>query len=217
MTGQRSYRYIFFDWDGCLADTLQSWLDGYRAALGKRGLYPTDAVIVRELFNDWAGPERFGVPDAPRFIEEMAAHLERNLAAVRPNPHVPEVLRELKSRGKTTALLTASRRRLVEPVLEASGLVDSLDLLLTVEDVRRHKPHPEVIEKALALLAADREEALIVGDSDKDIQTGRNSEITTVLYFPESNRRFYDLDLLKSCEPDYVIGDFRDLLPIVDP
>jgi pyrophosphatase PpaX len=205
------YRFVFFDWDGCLADTLQLWLDAYRTALGRRGLQPEDRVILGELFNDWSGPERFGVPDAPRFVEEVAGYLESNSAAVRLNPHAEEVLAALRARGNHTALLTASRRRFVLPVLEARGVAGLLDLVLTVEDVRRYKPDPEVLFKALGLLGASAADALLVGDSDKDIQAGRAAGVATALYLPAHNLRFYDEGVLRSWRPDYVIRDFREL------
>jgi pyrophosphatase PpaX len=205
------YRCLFFDWDGCLADTLQLWLEAYRAALGRRRLSAEDGVILRELFNDWSGPERFGVPDAARFVEEVAAYLESHSATVRLNPHAAEALAALKSSGHRTALLTASRRRFVLPVLESQGLAGLLDLVLTVEDVGRYKPDPEVLFKALELLRASAAEALLVGDSDKDIQTGRAAGVATALYLPAHNLRFYGEGLLRGWRPDFVIRDFREL------
>ena len=105
------YPRYFFDWDGCLAHTLPFWLAGYREALARRGLRPSDEVIVRELFSDWSGPARFGVPDPDRFVEEMAAYLTEHMGEVELNPHIVEVLARLKAAGRTTALLTACRRR----------------------------------------------------------------------------------------------------------
>jgi HAD superfamily hydrolase (TIGR01509 family) len=214
VTGQSLYAYYFFDWDGCLAHTLPFWLAGYRAALGRRGLYPADAVIVRELFNDWGGPERFGVPDPGRFVEEMAGYLEEHADEVQLNPFIVEVLTRLKALGRTTALLTASRRVLVLPTLARHGLDPLLDLVLTVEDVARFKPDPEVVLRALERLGALPREALLIGDSDKDIQAARAAGVAMALYLPEHNRGFYDVEHLLSWGPDQVIHDFRELLPV---
>jgi HAD superfamily hydrolase (TIGR01509 family) len=175
-------------------------------------LHPEDRVILRELLNDWAGPERFGVPDAARFVEEMADYLESHIAATPLNPNAVEVLRALKARGNSTALLTASRRRLVRPMLEARGVAGLFDLVLTVEDVHRHKPDPEVLFKALELLGASAAQALLVGDSEKDLQAGSAAGVATALYLPAHNLRFYDEAQLRSWRPDYVIRDFRELL-----
>jgi pyrophosphatase PpaX len=212
-TGLPPFRCYFFDWDGCVAHTLPFWLEGYRTALVRRGRQVADEVIVRELFNDWAGPERFGVPDAARFVEEVAAHVAGRAGELQMNPNIEEVLRALKARGRTTALLTASRRRLVLPALKAHGLSELLDLVLTVEDVRRHKPDPEVVHRALERFGVEAAEAVLVGDSDKDIQAARGAGVAVALYLPERNRAYYDVDHLLAWKPEFVIADFRQLLP----
>ena len=213
VAGPGSFRHYFLDWDGCVANTLPFWLAGYRAALTRRGLNPPDQVILRELFNDWDGPGRFGVPDPRRFTDEVAGFLHEHAAEVQLNPHIREVLARLKGLGKTAALLTASHRRLVLPELARKGLEDLLGLVLTVEDVRRYKPDPEVVFTALGRLGAQPGEALFVGDSDKDIQAARAAGVAMALYLPEHNRPFYDVDALLAMKPQYVIADFRELLP----
>jgi pyrophosphatase PpaX len=207
------YSHYFFDWDGCLAHTLPFWLSGYRAALARRGLHPADAVIVRELFSDWSGPVRFGVRDPGPFVEEMARYLEEHAGEVELNPHIVEVLAGLKGLGRTTALLTACRRAIVLPTLARFGIERLLDLVLTVEDVARPKPDPEVVLRALERLGAPPAEALFVGDSDKDIQAARAAGVDMALYLPEHNRVFYDDGLVRSWSPERVIRDFRELLP----
>ncbi len=206
-------RFYFFDWDGCLAHTLPFWLSGYREALARRGLHPADEVIVRELFSDWSGPARFGVRDPGVFVEEMAAYLARHAGEVELNPHVVEVLAGLKELGRGTALLTACRRDIVLPTLARYGLGPLLDLVLAYEDVTRQKPDPEVVLLALQRLGAGANEALFVGDSDRDILAARAAGVDVALYLPDRNRRFYDDQLVRSWNPGRVIRDFRELLP----
>jgi HAD superfamily hydrolase (TIGR01509 family) len=207
------FRFYFFDWDGCLAHTLPFWLSGYREALARRGLQPSDEVIVRELFSDWSGPARFGVRDPGAFVEEMAAYLAQHAGEVQLNPHIVEVLTRLKALGRSAALLTACRRDIVLPTLARCGAGPLLDLVLAFEDVSRPKPDPEVVLKALRLLGAEPREALFVGDSDKDILAARAAGVQMALYLPEHNRRYYDDQLVRSWNPGHVIRDFRELLP----
>ncbi len=207
------FRFYFFDWDGCLAHTLPYWLAGYRAALGRRGLHPSDEVIVRELFSDWSGPARFGVADPGPFVEEMAVYLSEHAGEVQLNPHVVEVLTRLKGLGRTTALLTACRRDIVLPTLARHGVSPLLDLVLGFEDVSRPKPDPEVVLVALERLGAEAQEALFIGDSDKDIQAALAAGVEMALYLPEHNRAYYSDQLLRSWNPGRVIHDFRELLP----
>ena len=210
----RTFTCFFFDWDGCLADTLSIWHSIYRELLLRRGIRAEDRAIVRELFNDWAGPARFGIRDVEGFAAEVQAGLAERIAEVRLHPHAAETLRELKSRGARCAVLTATRRHLVVPVLEREGMAGSLDLLLTLDEVPRYKPDPAIVFRALETLDVDPAEAVLVGDSSKDLETAQRAGIASALYFPEGNARYYDLEDLRSYRPDHVVRDFRELLPL---
>ncbi|MBN2552445.1 MAG: HAD family hydrolase [Spirochaetales bacterium] len=216
----QTFEYIFFDWDGCLADTLGIWMELYKLALSRRGIPVEEQAIGRELFNDWSGPGRFGVPDVEAFALEIMEGLDRRIPAVKLNPWARTALKRLRLRGKRTAILTGSRRSFVEPVVAREGIASLIDLLVCLEDVQRLKPHPEAVNRALEILGplgSHREEtrrrqrAVMVGDSSKDIEMGRNAGIATILYFPDRNRRFYEPQWLLRCGPDYTIRDFREL------
>ena len=220
----QSFDYIFFDWDGCLADTLGIWMELYKLSLSRRGIAAKEQAIVRELFNDWSGPGRFGVRDVEAFAGEIIAGLERRIDEVVLNPNALWIVQRLRGTDKKTAILTGSKRSYVQPVLAREGLQRSVDLIISLDDVSHLKPHPEAVEKALQILSPgdsrggerERRRAVMVGDSSKDIEMGRNAGIATVLYFPDKNRRFYEPKRLLRCEPDYTIRDFRELEELLD-
>ncbi|UCF98924.1 MAG: HAD family hydrolase [Spirochaetaceae bacterium] len=214
--GDRGYSGIFFDWDGCLADTLEMWMELYKLSLRKRNIRADEQAIVRELFNDWSGPARFGVQDVDAFANEIIHGLEQRISEVALNPAVRITLENLKQAGKRTAILTGSKRSFVEPVLSREGIESLVDLLVCLDDVTRLKPHPEAVNRALESLSLPAEQAIMVGDSTKDIEMGKNAGIPTVLYFPDKNRRFFELEWLMSYRADYTIRDFRELLDIVE-
>lgn len=215
MRGNKRFRGIFFDWDGCMADTLGIWMELYKLSLSRRKIEAEERAIVRELFNDWTGPARFGVQDVEAFAGEIIHGLEQRISAVVLNPNVRSILEDLKQRGKQTAILTGSKRSFVEPVLSREGIGSLVDLLVCLDDVVQHKPHPEAVYKALDSMGILQEQAIMVGDSNKDIEMGKNAGIATVLYFPDKNRGFYDPEWLMSCHPDFTIRDFRELPAIV--
>ncbi len=216
MNDSKRYSGVFFDWDGCLADTLDMWMELYKHSLAKRNIRADERAIVRELFNDWTGPARFGVQDVDAFAHEIIHGLEELIPQVTLNPSVRSTLEYLKREGRRTAVLTGSKRSFVEPVLVREGIESLLDLLVCLDDVRHHKPHPEAIDRALRSLDLSRDQALMVGDSTKDIEMGKNAGIATVLYFPDKNRSFYEPEWLMSFRPDYTIREFRELMYIVE-
>ncbi len=212
----RSVKCIFFDWDGCLADTLGLWTAEYRQALARRGIEADQAEICRELFTRWAGPSCFGVEDGDAFSEEIRRGLEAVAGRTELNEGAADTLKKLKSLGLTVGILTTSRRNFVQPVLHRHRLDRIVDILLTIEDVGNYKPHPEIVEKALSVLSVARDEALLVGDSSVDIEAGRGAGVATVLYFPEHNKPFYRLDPPADSQPDFVIRGFPELFEIVN-
>lgn len=81
-----------------------------------------------------------------------------------------ECLMELRQRGVAVGIVTRNCRRV------AAGLLTQFDIphavLLTRDDVRRAKPHPEHLHEALTLLGAVPEQAMMVGDHWMDVQAG---------------------------------------------
>ena len=211
---KRSTQAVFFDWDGCLADTLGIWMGLYKLSLSKRSIQAEEQVIVRELFNDWSGPARFGVKDADAFVDEIISGLQERISSVTLNPGVRTTLESLQLHGKQTAIITGSKRSFVEPVLAGEGITSLVNLLVCLDDVQYLKPHPQAVNLALKSLSVPREQAIMVGDSSKDIEMGKNAGIATVLYFPDKNRGFYRQEWLETYNPDFTIRDFRELVEL---
>ena len=67
-------------------------------------------------------------------------------------PEVPAVLRELKTRGFVTAILSNGTPPMLAAAVRSAGLTDLLDAVLSVEDVGVYKPHPSVYQLAVSRL-----------------------------------------------------------------
>ena len=53
-------------------------------------------------------------------------------------------------------------------------------MLVGCDSCTRHKPHPEPVERALGLLGASASNAMFVGDSPHDVESGRAARVYTV-------------------------------------
>jgi len=211
-----TYRYILLDWDGNLANTLDIWLAATRNPLENRGIKVSDKVITTQCFGRTAkGYMELGVKDIDKAIDEMNVFAKKKLPEVELYPDALFVLEELKSMERKTALITTSPRANVLHLLDKYNLHHFFDAVITQEDTRQHKPNPEPLEKALEMLDGNKQEAIIIGDSDKDIDAGSNARIDSVLFYPEAHEKFYDLETLKRLNPTYVVRDFREILDII--
>lgn len=212
---KKLYRCILLDWDGCLAKTLDIWMDAYKKIFKEYGFTPTEREIVEKVFGDWEGPKKIGVEDNDSFTKKLVNLVNMRLPFVKLYPGVRATLRKLKDKNKKVAIITTSKRLSVIPAIKNLRLENFFDVILTAEDVVNHKPHPEILEKAMKILDGTENESLIVGDNEKDIQAGKAAGITTILYFPGENERFYKLKRLMDYRPDHLIRDFSRLLKII--
>lgn len=215
-SAKKKYNYILLDWDGNLARTLDVWMMGYQKLFPQYNLFPSEEEIVDKVFGRGDnGPRNLGIRDSAEFYERLMSIIEPKLEMVDLYDEVPETLIKIKESGRKLGVLTSSEKRYVLKAIEKNGLSGVFDSVITGDEVQERKPHPESIFKMIEALGGKYSEALIVGDSDKDVLAGQNAKIDSVLFLPEENKRFYkEIDLLE-LGPDYIIRKFGSLLEIL--
>ncbi|HEX5455904.1 MAG TPA: HAD family hydrolase [Candidatus Saccharimonadales bacterium] len=78
------------------------------------------------------------------------------------------VLEELHRHFKL-GIITSRIRLGLDDIFDVRPIEKYFDLIVSLDDVKNHKPHPEPLYKALEKLNLKAEEAVYVGDSDTDI------------------------------------------------
>ena len=76
-----------------------------------------------------------------------------------------ELFKELRDRGYKLACASNSIRRSVLVMLAKIGIIEYMDLIISNEDVKNSKPHPEMYWKTMSMMGCLPEETLIVEDS----------------------------------------------------
>lgn len=211
----KSYTNIIFDWDGCLAKTLDIWLAAYKEVFAQYGIYPQDKVITQKVFGDWQGPAKLGITSMSEYNRKLLTRVADGYKTLMLYDHADEALHELKKRQKKLALITSSKRDLLMPALGRMKLTPLFDSIMTAEDVMKHKPDPEVIEKTLINLHGQKALSILIGDTKDDVQGARNAGIDSILFYPKHNKLFYDRAFLLSYRPTFVVGDLKKVLEIV--
>lgn len=212
---KKTYKYILFDWDGCLAKTLDIWFWAEKDLLKKYGIEINDQDLVKS-FGDWEFGKKLGVKDNDKFIKELVADVDEQLKEVKLYHNADKLLANLKNKVVKMAIVTTAKSVSIDPPLDNHDLRKYFDVILTAEDVTKHKPDPEIIYKAMELLGATKEETLIIGDGPKDIEAGKVAGITTVSFYPKDNERYYSENDVKAFSADFVISDLLDLVNIVN-
>jgi pyrophosphatase PpaX len=96
-------------------------------------------------------------------------------------PGVRELIKELKARGYTLAVVTSRLPSTTMEGLEKYELTDCFDLVVTCDDCKKFKPDPEPVLIALEKLGKKAEEAIMVGDTMHDIMCARAAGVKSVL------------------------------------
>jgi HAD superfamily hydrolase (TIGR01549 family) len=89
-----------------------------------------------------------------------------------------ELVAELKRWGSIVVLASSANEDDLDFFLEKLGVRDAVDGWTTADDVERSKPHPDIVNAALA--KAGTTDAVMVGDSGWDIEAARNAGLETV-------------------------------------
>jgi HAD superfamily hydrolase (TIGR01509 family) len=84
-------------------------------------------------------------------------------------PHAVSLLDEVRRRGCKTGLATMSYRHEAQRVLDVLGWAHVFDSVVTADDVRRGKPHPEIYLRVAQALAVRPDECLVIEDSPSGV------------------------------------------------
>ena len=209
------FKYILFDWDGCLVDTLPVWYQGMKSGLSNLGIDASDRDI-KMGFQTWNFFVEMGVSDLNLFTGLVYKYVMSYLDDVRFNEGVIEFLELAKSRGIKAAIVTSTERSSVLPVLSRLDATKYFDCIIARQDVKNLKPHPDPINMAIEKLGGNRDNTFIVGDSLSDIQSGKNAGIKTVWYIPEYNREYHlNNREISNTSPDTVISHMNELISLI--
>ena len=208
------YQHFLFDWDGCLADTPGVWMETYLRLYRAEGLKVEIEDVIKKSWGNLAeGPKNFGISNPEEFWQKIVREVGKNLRTVKLHEGAKELLANLKLSGKRTAIVTSSPTKLVKPALEHHGLNQYIDAFVSSDDVVNEKPDPEMLFLALEKLGAKEKvgEAIIIGDTGKDIIAGRRAGMDQALILHELNKRFYDFEKLRKLGATYEVKSLDEL------
>lgn len=208
------YRTILFDIDGTLLDSQELVVQGYEAALAAHGhtipRQDLTRVLGMTLENGYAEllPQHSSLHSD--LVDIHKQHSIDHQHLISTFPRMEEVLTELKSRGLQLAAVTNRKPWVGVDIFSNTPLGEYIDLLVTANDVINPKPHADPIHFALNKLQSRPEQAMMVGDSDTDIQAGKAAGVTTV----GASYGMFGHGI-KDHHPDHVIHALHELLDLL--
>jgi len=96
------------------------------------------------------------------------------------NTHALELFKELENQGYVIGVCSNSIRRTVLTALAKSGIIEYCSVILSNEDVKNSKPHPEIYWKAMSMMGCLPEETVIVEDSPPGLLAAERSRASYI-------------------------------------
>ena len=181
------YTTILFDMDGTLMNTLEDMADSVNAILrqlghAERSLDEVCAfvgngaeMLVRRAMPD--GSSEAEIAQALGLYQPYyAAHCQEKTRAY---DGILPLLEELHRAGKRIAVVSNKPEGALRTLCDEyfAGLVEVVSGDMPG---RRRKPWPDMVDAALEKMSADRNDAVYVGDSEVDVQTGKNAGLPVI-------------------------------------
>ena len=172
-------KLIIFDLDGVLVEAKQIHFDTLNQALKEIEIITGNSYVITEA-------EHLSIYDGLKTTQKLEM-LTKNkglhadfyndvwyrkqyltieaISQLQPDIKMIELFKKLRNMGYKLVCASNSIRRSVLVMLAKIGIIEYMDLILSNEDVKNSKPHPEMYWKAMSMMECLPEETLIVEDS----------------------------------------------------
>jgi phosphonatase-like hydrolase len=148
------------------------------------------------------------------FLENMISFYE-NDKDLQPLPSVEQTFEALKKQGIKVALNTGFTKAITDTILKRlnwnkNGIIDQV---ISSDQVPQGRPHPYMIRSIMeALMIEDVERVSKVGDTEVDVQEGRNAGCGLVVSVTTGA---YSREELEKYHPDYIIDSMKELPALI--
>lgn len=182
-------KYLFFDFDGVILDSepyyQKYWIEackenGFNLSIeDELSLRSQDHELTRKFFLDKFGPTAD--------YEKIHASRKRLMEEYLSSHHfylkdgVKEVLEYIKiNTNYKIVIVSSSSKEYIQKHATFNGVFDCFDEIISVRNVKRGKPYPDVYLKAIEAVSANKEEVIVFEDSPNGIRSAYNAGLKVI-------------------------------------
>ncbi len=206
----RNFDGFIFDIDGTLASTNDLIFASFNHVANKylhrtfsneeiSSLFgPTEDVILKEWMKE--NYER-----ARKDYFDFYSSQHNEMADIFPG--IAEALRLIKSKKLPVGIYTGKGKNSSEITLKQIGVFDLFDIVITGDDVEKHKPSPEGINKFVNFFGLNPEKVLMIGDAIFDVKAAKSAGVKSALALWDS----YAKEKYSNVAADYTFNTVKEL------
>jgi len=179
---------VLFDLDGTLLDTAPDLAAALNATLQLNGRDALPFEYIRPVVSHGGRALielGFGIdsqhPDFEPLRKQLLDLYQANLAVhTTLFPGMAQVLDELEQRDIRWGVVTNKPGWLTDPLMDALQLTPRAACVVSGDTLPERKPHPAPLLHACRLAGCQPQQAVYVGDAERDIEAGRNAGMRTL-------------------------------------
>lgn len=203
---------VIFDMDGVICHTNPYHSLAFRDFFALRNLAPTEAEFAQHMYgksNSYIFGHFFNRPITGAELLELEAEKEGLFRKIykdhiEPIAGIVEFITNLESHGVKLGVATSAPYANLELILSKVDIRSKLGSILASEDVKKHKPDPEVYLTSARNLGVTPEQCLVFEDSYSGISAALNAGMRVVGVLTS-----HTIEELPKC--DLYINDYQEL------
>lgn len=168
-------KFVIFDLDGVLVDTVDLHYKSLNEALGDFAISESErdeyeGMRTVDKLNLLTKNKNLPLNLHKQIIDEKHRIYVEYISNLKPNHDIIKLLQKLKRFSVKLAVCSNSNRECLDICLDRINAKYFFDITLSSNDVGKHKPDPEIYLKALELSRYEAYETIVIEDSYQGVQ-----------------------------------------------
>lgn len=187
---EQKYQAVIFDKDGVIADSEYCNVMAKHIQLKQAGItvdwhYHDQFLGTTHEYMWKVMKEEFDLPEEIDHYIKQWAEIRKELIqkeGIRAMPGSIELIRRIKLEGIPIAVASSSNIADIEADLQALGIDDVFDAIISGEHCQKGKPDPEIFLRAAKALGVKAENCVVIEDSTSGVKAAKAAGMKCIGY-----------------------------------
>lgn len=178
---------VIFDMDGLMVDTEPLYSKAMSEVAAKRGKCFT-LEIKQKLMGRLAIDsltifrEQLGLNESPQELLAEREEIYGKLLSqnVSPMPGLFKLLELLNKLKIRKAIASSSKRKWIDLIINKLGIIEQFEIIVSGEEIKQGKPHPEIYLLVAQKLNLNPEECLVLEDAISGVSAAKSAKMKCI-------------------------------------